>query len=107
MNELKSYEEFNESVNSHNWLLVYVSANWCKPCSGFSPIVEKISNIYSKLLGTVKIDVEKVPEVAGEYDLKSVPTLLLFHKGRVVEGVVGVQSSGQITQWLSQKVLVH
>lgn len=107
MNELKNYTEFTEAREQNEWLLVYFSASWCKPCHAFSPIVEQTSHSFGKTLNTIKIDVERVPEAAGEFDLKSVPTLLLFNGGNLVESAVGAQSLAQVTHWLSRKVLVH
>ncbi|MEM9101367.1 MAG: thioredoxin family protein [Pseudomonadota bacterium] len=105
MRTLTTYNEFHETLILENWLLVYFTASWCQPCSTFSPVVLQTSDTFKKILSTIKIDVESIPEAAGEFDIRSVPTVLLFNQGSVVEGVVGVQSFAQMTRWLSRKLL--
>lgn len=106
MKELTTYFEFENKVENTTWLLVYVGITPCKPCDLLFPIIEKIERDFNKILHTVFIDAEKVPEVVGKYVLKSVPTLLLFNKGEVVEGTEGTQSYNQVSRWLTQHLLV-
>lgn len=107
MNELSTYSDFQTSIETNNWVMVYVSANWCKPCQTFAPVVEKSAQAYKNILNTVKVDIEHIPEVGGAYGLKSVPTLMLFHRGKLVEGTVGAQTSSQVSNWLMSKLLTY
>jgi thioredoxin 1 len=101
MGELTNIAEFKAVIENNDWVMVYVSASWCNPCQVFAPEVEKVANIYKKILQTVKIDIEKIPEVATTYHLRSVPALLLFYRGKLVEGAIGSQSSNQVSSWLT------
>lgn len=106
MNSIASYQDYVEELQRSEWLLVYFTASWCGPCASFAPIMEKVSDGFNKILSTVKVDTGSVPEIAGLYELRSVPTLLLIHKGKVIEGTVGVQSYMQVSSWLSRHILI-
>lgn len=107
MKEVSSYAEYQVSVQENEWVLLYFSASWCGPCSVFSPIVAQASGTYKQLITTIKVDVEQVPEAAREHDIRSIPTLLLLHKGKVVDLHVGALSSAQLSYWLTQNIFVY
>lgn len=105
MKTVTDHTAFHQAVSQSTSQLVYFTGSWCGPCSSFSPIVNQVSDAFSSLVRTIKVDVDEVPEAAGEFEIRSVPTLLLFRHGKPVEGIVGVQSYEQVSNWLMRHLL--
>ncbi len=80
-------------------VLIDFWASWCNPCRVFSPVVDEIAEeIPGVKVGKVNVDEE--PELAREFDVMSIPMLVLFRDGQVVGTSVGVQSKEDIVQML-------
>lgn len=93
---------FNEEVlNKKGIVLVDVFATWCGPCKMLSPIVENIAE-EEKDIEVAKIDVDENNEVAQNYQVMSIPTLLLFKDGELVDKSVGFQSKEQILDMIGK-----
>ena len=73
--------------------LVDFFAPWCGPCRAFAPALEGIANDYEGRVNVVKVDVDEEPQLAAEYDVQAVPTLMLFKGGMTVDTMVGVPSA--------------
>jgi len=76
----RSFEELIKS--SELPVLVDFYADWCGPCKMVSPVVERLASEYKGRIITVKIDTEKRQALAARYSIQSIPTIMLFHKGR-------------------------
>ena len=100
MQRVSTYQDFSEIVSNERVALVYFTASWCGPCSSFHPVVEKLSTSFEKLLKLVKVDVEDVPQAAGAYEIRSIPTLMLLRNGQVLGATVGAQSYEKVSNWL-------
>ena len=70
-------------------VLVDFWATWCAPCRMVAPVVEEIATEYNGRLKVVKIDVDDNQEVSMRYDVRSIPTLILFKDGEVAERLIG------------------
>jgi len=81
---------FEDIINSATPTLVDFYAEWCGPCKMMSPILEQVSSEIGKGAKVLKIDIDKNREVSGKYNIRSVPTLLLFKEGNVVWRQAGV-----------------
>ncbi len=82
---------FDSSVlKSAKPVLVDFWAVWCGPCRQVAPIVESLANKWGDKVTVAKLNVDDVPQVAERYGIMSIPTLMLFKGGQVVERVVGV-----------------
>ena len=78
-----------EVLQSDRPVLVDFWAAWCGPCRAIAPTVEELATEYGGKLKVVKVDVDENPEVSVRYGVQSIPTLLVFKGGDVVERLIG------------------
>ena len=107
MKQFSDYNELSQNIQSNGHVLLYFSAPWCAPCNVMGPVMDDIGKDFGNILTTIKVDVEKVPELAGEYGVQAVPTVLLLNKGDVVDKAVGAQPKAHLSRWLSDHLLVY
>lgn len=91
-------ENFNEEVlNSKGLVLVDFWATWCGPCRALGPILEDFANEYTNVK-VGKINVDEQPELASQFRVMSIPTLLLFKDGEVFKKSVGLLSKDELVE---------
>jgi thioredoxin 1 len=78
-----------EVVNSPLPAVVDFWAVWCGPCKMIAPLVDELAKEYAGRAVFAKVDVDSCPKVAAQYSIRSIPTVLFFKGGRVVEQVIG------------------
>jgi thioredoxin 1 len=86
-------ENFNELIKGNVPVLVDFSAEWCGPCKMMGPILEQLKGKMTDKLKVVKIDVDSNRELAFKYNIRSIPTLMLFQDGMTKWTGVGVMTS--------------
>ena len=79
----------SEVIESSLPVLVDLWATWCGPCRMVAPIVEELAQEFEGRLKVGKLDVDSEQKIAGNYGIRSIPTLLIFKEGKVVDQVVG------------------
>ncbi len=89
--------EFEEIVpNSSHPVVVDFFATWCGPCKMIAPILEQLSAEYEEKATIVKVDVDQSMELAEQYEIVSVPTLLFFKNGTLVRKMIGAGSKASL-----------
>ena len=81
-----------EVVNSDIPVIIDFWAEWCVPCKMIGPVLAEISGEYKGKLKVVKVNVDEAGELASEYNIISIPTLMVFNKGEVIKQQVGAVS---------------
>lgn len=94
----------SEVTDSAMPVLVDFWAPWCGPCRMIAPILEELAKEYDGKVKVVKINVDDSPNTAGEYGIRSIPTLILFKDGKVFEKTVGAQSKENLKQLVDKSL---
>jgi thioredoxin 1 len=93
-----------EVVNSAVPVLVDFWAEWCGPCKMMTPTVEQVATEYAGRLKVVKVDVDENGGTAMRYNIRGIPTLLLFKGGKVVDSRVGAVGKSEVLKMLEKHV---
>ena len=93
--EVKTKPEFDEAVGKGK-VLVDFWATWCGPCRMVAPIISELAEEYDGKLVVGKCDVEENEDLAAEYGIRNIPTILFFKNGEAVDKVIGAQSKANL-----------
>ncbi|MDE0470599.1 MAG: thioredoxin [Ekhidna sp.] len=97
-------KNFEEVIGSKQPVLVDFWAEWCGPCKAIAPVVEELASEYDGKAVIGKIDVDSNPEVSAKFGIRSIPTLLVFKNGEVVDKQIGAVSKHVLSQKLEAQI---
>ena len=100
--DLTSFSERVERFDGYS--LVDFWAPWCGPCRALAPTIEAVSETFAQRLRVVKVNVDAAPELAEQFGIRGIPTLVLLKAGLPVSKVVGVRPKEEIVRWLEQQL---
>jgi len=89
---------FNELINKKIPVLVDFKADWCGPCKTMIPILKEVKKQLKDSVAIIKIDVDKNPAVAAKYQIRGVPTLMIFKESKQVWKQSGVIQANQLIE---------
>jgi thioredoxin 1 len=85
--------EFDALLEGDKPVLVDFWAEWCMPCRMLGPVIEQLGEKYADKVAVAKVNVDEQPELAARYHVQSIPTVLIFNKGQLVDTQVGLRSA--------------
>ena len=91
-----------EVMQSPTPVLVDLWAAWCGPCRLIAPVVEELAGTYAGKVKMGKVNVDDYPQLAAQYRVMNIPTLLLFKGGQEVDRIVGVVPKQELARHLDQ-----
>ncbi|WP_018622040.1 thioredoxin [Spirosoma luteum] len=91
---------FNELINSDKPVLVDFWAEWCGPCKMIGPVVEQLAGEYEGRAVVAKMDVDQNAQIPAQFGIRSIPTLMVFKNGQLVDKVIGAVPKNVLEQKL-------
>jgi thioredoxin 1 len=98
-----SDDTFAKEVEAHAGVtLVDLWAPWCGPCRVLGPIVDQLAHEFAGQVKVMKLDIDKNPDTAERYNVRSIPTLLFFREGKLVDSIVGLRAKAELAARLTK-----
>lgn len=95
-------QKFQELISSERLVLIDFFATWCQPCKVQSSVLNSVKEIVGTDARIVKIDIDDYPQIAAQYGVRSVPTLMLFRKGELLWRGSGLHDVNTLTEIINE-----
>jgi thioredoxin 1 len=95
---------FGEIIKSKNPVLVDFYADWCGPCKTMAPILKELKSVTGEKLTILKVDVDRNQRVSQQYQIQSIPTMILFKNGKILWRKTGVVSIKELKQLIEPHI---
>lgn len=102
--EIESAAHLDQILQEQDTVLVDFSAPWCGPCKALVPLLEQISENYKDRMTFVKVDIEKCSELAQQYGIRAVPSMLIFKNNEKVGAKTGMVMKDALCKWIEDIV---
>ena len=93
---------FNQIIQSEKPVLVDFFAEWCGPCKMMAPVLKEVKDTIGDAGTIVKVDVDKNPQAAGQFQIQGVPTLILFKQGKILWRQSGAVPKNKLLEIINQ-----
>ncbi|MBL0848754.1 MAG: thioredoxin [Candidatus Liberibacter ctenarytainae] len=93
-----------EVLNSSVPVVVDFWASWCRPCMALSPIIDEIATDLAGKVKITKLNIEESTSISTKYQIVSIPTLILFKDGKIVDTMKGGSSKSNISKWIESLI---
>jgi thioredoxin 1 len=95
-------DNFKETISQDKLVLVDFWAEWCGPCKALSPIIDELSQEMSETMTVAKVDITENQDIAVEYGVRNIPTMLFFRNGEIVDKQVGAMPKSAIQEIINK-----
>jgi thioredoxin 1 len=96
--EIKTLAELTQELVCEHPVFVKMHASWCGPCKSLQPTIDELNLEYTNRVKFLSVNIDDAHEITHQFGIRSVPTVLLFKDGQVVDVVVGAQSKSKYQQ---------
>ncbi|WP_281648487.1 thioredoxin [Parendozoicomonas sp. Alg238-R29] len=100
--ELESAAQFDHIKSESEWTLVDFWAPWCAPCQLMLPVFGRVAESFASEVTSAKANVDDHSALASRFGIRGVPTLVLLHKGQVVDQLSGAQPQTAVASWIQK-----
>ena len=97
-------ETFENEISGNVPVLVDFWAEWCAPCKALAPILDEVSDELAGKIVVTKVNLDENQDLAMKYSIRSIPTLLLFKNGELLDMQVGLPGKSDLVDWISSKI---
>ena len=91
-------------LNADKPVLVDFWAEWCGPCKAIGPALEELSDVHGEASSIVKLNIDENPLTPQQYNVRGIPTLLIFKGGEVVAEKIGAVPKSQLESWITSSI---
>ena len=99
---LENFQQIILQESQHKFILVDFWADWCEPCKDLMPILEKLAAEYGEHMILAKVNCEEQQEIAAQFGVRSLPTVMLVKDGQPIDGFAGAQPEAQVREMLEK-----